>query len=142
MKIPSHAYVPGHNERHQEDAFDAIRATAVPGQNAEQLACCEAFRTGLYFLEKGYYWEAHEVLEPVWMLLPDGTVDRRFVQGLIQLANGRLKLRMGRLKAALRLVGRARGLISSTTATKIMTLDVQDVNRWIDELEAEIILAL
>lgn len=141
LQLPDYAYVPGHNQRHSEDAFDALRETALHGQNAAQLATCEAFRAGLQFFHSGYYWEAHEVLEPVWMVLPEGCVERRFVQGLIQLANGCLKLRMGRPKAALRLVGQARGLVPSEAKT-IMTLDVQDVHRWIDALEGDIVLAL
>lgn len=137
-----HAYLPGHNERHLEDAFDAIRATAEAGLSVSQLADCEAFVTGLRFLEQGYFWEAHEVLEPVWMALPDDSVERRFVQGLIQFANGRLKLRMGKAKAALRLVGRARSLLPQEPCQKIMTLQVDDVRSWLEKLEEEIILAL
>lgn len=142
MKLPGHAYVPGRNERHPENTFDALRASAVCGGNANELARCGAFLAGLQFLDAGYYWEAHEVLEPVWMALAEGSVERRFVQGLIQLANGRLKLRMGRLKAALRLVGQARGLIPLGVSSTIMTLEVRQVHDWIDALESEILLAL
>ena len=141
-QLPSHAYVPGQNERHPEDTFDAIRRTAVQGQDADQLAHSEAFRSGLRFLDAGFYWEAHEVLEPVWMVLPDGSMERQFVQGLIQLANGCLKMRMGRPKAALRLVGQARGLVPVNTSMMIMTLDVQHVQGWIDALERDVLLAL
>lgn len=151
MQLPRYAYIPGQTARHPDDAFDAIRKTAVHGQGVDQLARCEAFRAGLYYFDQGYFWEAHEVLEPVWLALPEDSVERQFVQGLIQLANGRLKLRMGRLKAALRLVGQARGLLLareteqagvSKVPLTLMTLNVQDVHRWIDELESEIILAL
>ena len=141
-RLPSHAYVPGQNERHPEDTFDAIRRTAVQGHDAEQLAQTEAFRAGLRFLDAGFYWEAHEVLEPVWMVLPDSSMEHRFVQGLIQLANGYLKLRMGRPKAALRLVGQARGLLPVDTSMTIMTLDVKDVQGRIDALEHDVLLAL
>ncbi len=141
-QLPEYAYVPGQNERHPEDAFDVLKATAVRSKDSTELASCEAFLAGLRFLDAGYYWEAHEVLEPVWMALPDGAAERRLVQGLIQLANGRLKLRMGRLKAALRLVGQARGLVPSGMSFTIMTLDVQEVHAWINALESEILLAL
>ena len=108
---PSHAYVPGLTERHPDDAFDDLKRTVRPGAAAHELAACEAFRTALRWLDAGYGWEAHELLEPVWMALPDGGAERRFVQALIQLANGRLKLAMARPKAALRLVRLARELL-------------------------------
>ena len=109
--LPAHAYVPGQNARHAEDAFEAIRKTAKPGMTADALADCAAFKHGLHYLEQGYFWEAHEVLEPVWMVLPEGE-DRRFAQGLIQLANAKLKARMERPKAALRLCSMARDLMA------------------------------
>jgi len=70
------------------------------------------------------------------MALPEGSQERQLVQALIQLANGRLKLRMGRIKAALRLVVIARELLPSKTATNIMGLEIKEVGCWIDELES------
>lgn len=141
-QLPAYAYVPGQNERHPEDTFDSIRRTAVQGHDADQLAHSEAFQAGLRFLEAGFYWESHEVLEPVWMVLPDASTERQFVQGLIQLANGCLKLRMDRPKAALRLVGQARGLVPADKSMWIMTLEMHSVHGWIDELERKVMLAL
>ena len=127
--------MPGRNARHPEDAFDALKRTVVPGAGAAELARSEAFRAGLRFLHAGYFWEAHEVLEPVWAALPDGGAERRLVQGLIQLANGRLKLRMGRPKAALRLAGLARALVPARAPGTLMTVDLEDLHQWIDALE-------
>ena len=132
---PAHAYVPGRTERHPDGAFDALRRSAVPGTGAAALARSEAFAAGLRYLGGGYFWEAHEVLEPVWAALPDGTAERRFVQGLIQIANGRLKLRMGRPKAALRLARLARELVPTHGAGTLMTLDVAEVRHSIASLE-------
>lgn len=143
MQLPAHAYVPGRNERHPEDTFDEIRQTAVPGESAHSLARCDAFVAGLHYLEAGFYWEAHEVWEPVWMALPDGSIERQFVQTLIQLANGRLKWRMGRAKAALRLVGIARALVpGEARQSKIMTLETAVVHQWIDALEHDVIASI
>ncbi len=102
---PDYAYVPGQTPRHPEGAFDAVRATA----EAEPLAS-EALRTGIDWIDAGYFWEAHEVLEPVWLALPDGPA-RTGVQALIQLANAGLKARMDRPPAALRLCDIAARLI-------------------------------
>ena len=136
IQLPNHAYIPGQNERHPEDAFDLISNTVIAGNSAEQLSQCDAFQAGLLFLDKGYYWEAHEVLEPVWMHLDAGSVERKFVQGLIQIANGRLKLQMGKPKAVRRLVDHARSLIPDDGSKIIMSLKVNEVRGWIDRLEA------
>ena len=103
LPLPGHAYIPGQTPRHAEGAFDALRETAQPGMSAGALARSPAFRAGLRYLQAGYYWEAHELLEPVWMALEAGTAERHCLQALIQLANARLKARMGKPRAVARL---------------------------------------
>lgn len=93
---PPHAYVPGETARHPETLFDALKADAQV-----------AWLTGLAFLRDGFYWEAHEVLEAVWMGLPPNSAEKLLVQAVIQIANARLKRRMGRDAAAARLIARA-----------------------------------
>ncbi|WP_417206830.1 DUF309 domain-containing protein [Antarctobacter sp.] len=136
--LPAQAYVPGRTARHPEGLFDPVRATVHPGMAADDLAYSAAFRHGLFYIERGFYWEAHEVLEPVWMALPDGSVERRFVQALIQTANGLLKLRMGRPKAAQRLCRIARALLPETRDAQIMTVGADEVHAMIDSLEVSV----
>jgi uncharacterized protein len=99
---PTYAYVPGQSPRHPENTFDGIRGSAQVGMSVEDLAGSDAWQAGLQFLRQGYYWEAHEVIEPVWLALPGGP-EKRLVQGVIQLANAALKHKMGRPRAVLRL---------------------------------------
>ncbi len=132
---PSHAYIPGLNKRHAEGLFDHIRDTAKSGMSAKVLAQSEAFQTGLRFIEEQYFWEAHEVLEPVWMLLEKFSDERHFVQGLIQLANGLLKMRMNRPKAAHRLAIIALSLVSLGKAEFVMNVKREDFILKIRELE-------
>lgn len=133
---PTHAYVPGQTPRHPEGCFDTIRDTAEPGMDAAALAATDAFQTGLAYLEQGYFWEAHEVLEPVWMILPEDGEPRIFVQALIQLANARLKFRMDRPKAALRLCAMVRELLEKTSGGVIMGVDTAGIHAQLDSLEA------
>lgn len=126
------AYVPGKTPRHPEGMFDGIRQSVVPGMTAETLSKTAAFRTGLDYLETGLFWEAHEVLEPVWMALPQGSETRDFVQALIQLANAALKQQMGRPKASLRLCDIAEGLLQQVRAPIVMSVEVATVQRQID----------
>lgn len=134
IPLPIHAYIPGKNERHPARTFDTIIETAVQGHSPEQLARSDAFKAGIKYLEAGFYWEANEVLEPVWMFLPVESEERRFVQGLIQLANGFLKIQMGRQSSVLRSVEKARSLVP--VEGTIMAIDVDFVHGWIEVLES------
>ncbi len=145
---PELAYVPGRTPRHPEGTFDAVRDTARAGMTPQQLSECTAFRLGLRYLETGYYWEAHELFEPVWMVLPKASPERQFVQCLIQIANGYLKLKMDRPKAAARLVEITRGLApGGTWGTEdhlgaIMGVEMIWVQTFIDSLDVRIKLEL
>lgn len=131
--LPEHAYVPGLTARHAERRFEPICATAQKGMSAEQLAQSEAFCKGLVFLRCGYFWEAHELFEPVWMALEEGSDERHLLQALIQLANAQLKLKMQRPKAAKRLCIMVRGLLTKLTGTRVMG---QEISRIVARLEA------
>lgn len=134
MIWPEQAYVPGQTPRHPEGLFDAVRDTALPSATVEELAQCPAFRHGLMYQRAGFYWEAHEVFEPVWMVLPEPSVERRFVQSLIQIANGYLKVEMKRPKAAMRLSGIARELLPISRDGAIMGVELWAVHELIDSL--------
>ena len=41
---------------------------------------------GVRLFDEGRYWDAHEAWERAWVRLPKGSDERRFYQGLIQLA--------------------------------------------------------
>lgn len=101
--MPPHVYVPGRTARHPETLFNDIKSSVRPGMRPDQLLQTEAWVAGLAYLDAGYFWECHEVLEAVWMQTPEQSVERDMVQAVIQLANARLKLLMDRPKAAARL---------------------------------------
>ena len=105
IPLPGHAYVPGQTPRHAEGAFDDLRRTVRAGMSLAEMEDCPAWVAGWQFMDAGYFWEAHEVLEPVWMALPEWSVERRFVQAAIQAANAGLKARMDRPAAVRRLAG-------------------------------------
>lgn len=132
--LPPFAHIPGANSRHAEGTFAALRATARPGMTEADLAASAAFRAGLAYLHAGFFWESHEVLEPVWMALPPNSPARQVAQALIQLANARLKDRMGRPRAAARLRALAAGHLSEARAGRegaILGLDPAEVSGWI-----------
>lgn len=107
---PPYAYVPGQTPRHDPAIFERFHAP-----DPEALKTSENVRIAPALYQDGFFWETHEVLEPVWMALPDGTPDRAMVQAVIQLANARLKLQMDRPNAALRLVSIVEDLLAHST---------------------------
>ncbi|WP_439143513.1 DUF309 domain-containing protein [Planktotalea sp.] len=135
---PTHAYVPGKTMRHPEGAFDGVRDTVKPDLTIEQLAECEAFVSGLNYIQSGFFWEAHEVLEPVWMILPDPSRERAFVQGVIQIANGLLKLEMGRPKAAARLLVISTDLLAQADHPPSFRNHTAQVVRFLEALRAQV----
>ncbi|MFP4274357.1 MAG: DUF309 domain-containing protein [Paracoccaceae bacterium] len=131
---PPHAYVPGRTPRHPEGAFDEIRDSVSDGMAASALCATEAWRTGLRWFEEGYYWEAHEVLEPVWMAAPPNAPERHMVQAVIQAANARLKRRMGRPRAAERLEARVSALLDECAISgrvEVMGIALPRARAWL-----------
>lgn len=107
--LPPHAYVPGRTARHPDGAFADLTATAQPGMSIAALAACPAWRIGWDWLQAGYGWEAHELFEAVWTVLPPNSRERALVQAAIQVANAGLKARMGQPRAVARITDLARG---------------------------------
>jgi len=137
LRYPDYAYVPGQTPRHPDGWFDDLRATVVSGTSAKELQETPAWNAGLSYLEAGYYWEAHEVLEPVWMALPDGSREKEMVQALIQLANAFLKRKMNRPRAVSRLCALVIAQLDVLGAGKVMGLAVNDLRDRAEKLEAE-----
>ena len=137
---PDHAYVPGQSPRHAADAFHAFRDSIRPGMRPEALCRTQAWCCGLDWLRRGYFWEAHELLEPVWMALPHAAPERQMVQALIQLANAGLKGRMGRPRAVVRCLDRAGAHLERCKAAgrgSCMGLRLDMVGDWIEERRAQ-----
>ncbi|NNE51195.1 MAG: DUF309 domain-containing protein [Sulfitobacter sp.] len=140
--LPPHVYVPGQTSRHPEDLFDAIKDSVTKEIAPEALDQTVAWKAGLAYLDAGYFWECHEVLEAVWMRAPEGSPEREMVQAVIQLANARLKLLMERPKATVRLCemvevhlarcpgeGAILGLRAEQVAAKVGRTKVQALER-------------
>lgn len=103
--LPESAHIPGQTERPiRSPAFDA--AAAAPAYTVDRMwPQNETYLYGVELYREGFFWEAHEVWEPVWMRSSGNSRERLLVQGLIQLSNACLKIRMERPDAAGRLLG-------------------------------------
>ena len=110
---PPYAFLPGQTGEHAGPELAVIRATVV-AVSTDRLTKTATWTFGLDFLRDGYFWEAHEVLEAVWLALPPNSAERVLCQGLIQLANAGLKQVMQRDTAAARLRQIARDWLQRT----------------------------
>ena len=106
---PPHAYVPGLNERHPEKLFDFLKAD-ISTAEVNDLPQTTAWRYGKAFLQEGYFWEAHELFEPLWMACPPNSAEKLYVQSIIQSANAALKEKMGQGDAAAKINNHALAL--------------------------------
>ena len=133
--MPPHAFIPGKNARHPDDWFDEIKSSVHAGLAPSQLQHTAAFRAGIIYLETGYFWECHEVLEAVWMQAPNETPEREMVQALIQLANAKLKILMLRPRAAMRLcVMVEQHLARCPAGVPILGVMPEQVRGWVSEV--------
>lgn len=103
IRLPSHAHVPGSGSKpdlvpleHAKQLTPAVTRAAEWQENVPYLY-------GHDLTQAGYYWEAHEVWEAVWLAAPANGPERILLQALIQTANARLKSAMQRDNAAARL---------------------------------------
>ncbi len=126
----SYPYIPGRTPRPASGAFMEIAASAPKTTDPHLWQQNVAWLHGFTLYRAGFFWETHEVWEPVWMGTRPNSAERQMVQGLIQLANGCLKIAMDRPKAAKRLVREAQqrlGEARSGGADRLMGLDLAAV---------------
>ncbi|MBD3664685.1 DUF309 domain-containing protein [Sulfitobacter sp. TSTF-M16] len=139
--MPPFRHIPGQNARHPEDWFDDLKASVTPDTPPEALEMTAAWQAGLVYFEAGYFWECHEVLEAVWMQAPQGSAEREMTQALIQLANARLKLLMGRPNATRRLCDIVEAhLENCVPAESVLGLSVGVMRAWVGDTRSDIAL--
>ena len=108
--LPSHAYIPGQTQRHTETQFDEIISSIPSVIDFETLQTMSAFHTALNYMQHGFHWEAHEILEAIWMNTAQNSIERLFTQCIIHLANANLKHIMKRETATQKIMTQANAL--------------------------------
>ncbi len=136
IALPDYAYVPGETPRHDEGLFLPYHDSVQPNTTVQKLPKTLAWRAGLAFFDQGFFWEAHEVLEPVWMATPRNSAEHQLVQGIIQLANAALKAKMNRPQAARRLCTKARDHLRAARSAKGESIMEQTVTHWFERVDS------
>lgn len=136
LALPAVPHLPGRTPRPDEATFARLKADLVDTPAAE-MGASAAFRGALHAFAAGYYWEAHELWEAVWMRLPPASAERVLLAALIQLANAGLKRRMGRERAAARILPRADAAVAEATRRGGLTLGLAAVD--LDHMRRQVV---
>lgn len=102
LPFPPYQYLPGKNLHPGVDHLPSFSDS-------------EAFAYGIDLYHAGYFYEAHEAWESLWLQLPRGDMQRALLHGLIQLTSALLKLELGQWPPAQRLSRRALHYIDSVS---------------------------
>jgi uncharacterized protein len=130
--LPVLAHVPGRTARPVESPAFGVAEAAPAATDPDRWRENEAWLYGFDLYAHGFFWEAHEVWEPVWMGAVPNSSARLVAQAMIQLTNACLKLVMVRPKAALRLIDHAAVCILDAGQGPVMGVDVAMLAREID----------
>ncbi len=114
--LPAWAHRPGRTKGADEGPLEAVKSLVPRVFEGAVPADHPAFLYGLRLHDEGFFWEAHEVWEAVWMAAPHNGRDRLALRALIQIANAGLKRALNQPRAAGRLVADACGYLSELNA--------------------------
>src|SRR5882724_7242611 len=109
LPLPRWAYVPGESEKSSADYDTLAQITVLVRFGGYVPARHPALRYGLTLNDRGYFWEAQEILEAVWAAAPQGGRERILLRACILIATANLRLRMQKPHVTARLLGEALG---------------------------------
>ena len=99
--FPAYAYLPGRQPHPVRDpGGHSYRAEAAQDAHEGAHDKSDLLYWGMDLFNHGYYWEAHEAWEELWLEADNGSARRRAYKGLILLAAAGVKIREGKIAAA------------------------------------------
>jgi hypothetical protein len=110
VPLPTARYAPGSERTHPLDPDGHMRAIDVPDVEVVSEMAWMVNPRWLYGVDlynNWFFWEAHEVWEPLWKALDKAKPPGLFLQGLMQASGGVLKAHVGDLDGAQAFWGQA-----------------------------------
>ncbi len=102
--FPEYRYTPGVSPHPVADprghSYSGGEASGEPDTTSDPEGL---FAFGADLHNAGYWWEAHEAWETVWLTVTPNTSIHHGLRGMIQVANAHLKLHQGKAQAVARL---------------------------------------
>ena len=122
--FPPYSYVPGmHPHPHRDPSGHSYGAEVADVKFDERnWQDCEAYLFAIDLFNHGYYWEAHESWESVWIAVGRRGATAAFIKGLIKLAAAGVKRLEGNPAGAERHVRRAAELFQQTPDAQLLGL--------------------
>lgn len=137
--LPGYRYRPGrspHPTRHPRGHAFGEPPPSVEAFDAADWPHCDTYRFGIDLYNHGFFWEAHEYLEALWVAAGRRSPTGQFLQGLIQIAAAAIKHETDAPGAAQSLARLGIARLRSKQGT-FLGIEVerftQDVERWIFE---------
>lgn len=138
--LPAYAYVPGGRWPHPNRARRVGDQTPPPPIAPGAWADSPAYARGVELFNAGYYWEAHEAWEGLWMAHGRRGPTAAVLQGLIKLAAAALKVREGRPAGVRSLARRAADHFAEAIAEAgghQLGLDLQRCRKFAEAVAAD-----
>jgi hypothetical protein len=115
IPLPQWAYVPGETQAAGEgygadadyETLAQVKLLVPAAFRGYVPARHPALRYGIMLNDRGYFWEAREILETVWAAAPQGGRERILLRACILISNGNLRLRMAKFGSAGRMFAEA-----------------------------------
>lgn len=121
--LPPWSFVPGHRphpRRHPEGhSYGAPEPVVSPPIRRSD----PAIARGEALFDQGYYWEAHEVFEAVWIAAGRKGPAADVARSIVQLAAAGVKLRQGVTAGASRLAISARDRLAAVASERAIVLE-------------------
>lgn len=116
--LPPYSYVPGMHPHpiREEDGHSFGVEVAVSEFDPNRWRECEEYLFGIDLFNAGFYWEAHEAWEAVWICVGRTGQTADFLKGLIKLAAAGVKAREGNGNGVERHAARAAQLFGESCA--------------------------
>ena len=115
IELPREPYMPGRGMTHprRRPPYSHLPELPVVILTPETWSGTIRYLYAADLFNNGYWWEVHEVLEGLWLILDRMAQPAVFLQGLIQTAAAMLKHKVGDSRAAVALLVKAREKIST-----------------------------
>lgn len=144
--LPPYRYLPGGRQPHptadpRGHSHDRPPPYPETALDPADWPSCLAYLYGCDLYNRGYWWEAHEAWEAPWRLAAPDRPEHAALKGLIQLANGHLKLHIGRIAVLPRLQRRYAShfaQVRAQVAMPFLGLDFGAVQRAADTYFADL----
>lgn len=136
LALPRVCHVPGTGSAPDWPPLEQAKQLVPVITREAEWADNGAYVYGFALIRGGYFWEAHEVWEPVWLACPPNGRARLLLRALIQAANAHLKREMNRPRAVVRLARDARQVLAELHAADGEAFMGVVVSRLSADLEA------